>query len=397
MWELYSRLPRGQFTLAADESVGSEEFDLSHDVSIIRLPLKFNSWGAIGCHRTASYYRAYARLGKLVRARDIRSIHASNCLPEGFLAWLVYRRLGLPYIIYVHGEELNVVGNSRELTWMTRRVYRDAAMVIANSHNTARILRDAWPVSEDRLRVMHPGVDTSHFRPAPRDRDVRRRLAWDDRPVVLTVGRLTKRKGQDQLIRALPAIAEAIPDVLYAIVGNGDERQRLEQLAVETGVSDRVVFHGELATAELLAAYQQCDVFALPNRVVDGDFEGFGMVLLEAQACGKPVIAGDSGGTVEATNAPHSGRIVRQHYPEELSTAVIELLRDESLRTKMGAIGREWVQTNFDWAPLVARAAVLFSSLERESAVNTSGLPDKFQARHGRQQPMPSILSSSHD
>jgi phosphatidylinositol alpha-1,6-mannosyltransferase len=362
MWELYSRLPRGEFLVAADKSCGCEEFDRSHDLPMIRLPLRLDSWGALGWRRGAAYYRVYAALRRLVRARGIESVHASNCLPEGFLAWLLHRRFGLPYVVYVHGEELNIAGKSRELRWMAGRVFRDAALVIANSRNTARLLRQDWPSAGDRVRVMHPGVDTDVFRPAPRDQDKRREFGWGDRPVILTVGRLQQRKGQEQIIRALPEIRRQVPNVLYAIVGEGAERGRLEQLTAELGLQDCVRLHGEMQHDDLLAAYQQCDVFAMPNREVAGDFEGFGIVYLEAQACGKPVIAGDSGGTAEAIHAPETGFIVRQDHPDDLPQRLVQLLGDDALRERMGQAGRAWVVANFNWQTLTAQASQLFSA-----------------------------------
>jgi phosphatidylinositol alpha-1,6-mannosyltransferase len=276
---------------------------------------------------------------------------------------MLYRRFGLPYLVYVHGEELNFANKSRELHWMMRRVYRNSRFLIANSHNTACLLRDDWSIPANRVYVLHPGVDTARYHPTGHDSEVRRRLGWGDRPVILTVGRLQERKGHEQIVRALPVIRQQVPEVLYAIVGAGDQHARLKQITAELALEDCVTFHGEIDNNEVLSAYQQCDVFALPNRIVHGDFEGFGIVLLEAQACGKPVVTGDSGGTVEAVHAPHSGRIVRAQHPEELAETLIELLSDAALRERMGQAGRRWVVENFDWNQLVAQAAGLFAQV----------------------------------
>jgi phosphatidylinositol alpha-1,6-mannosyltransferase len=364
MSQLYSRLlPQGAVVVIADNLPGCEQIDRISELSVIRLPLQFESWGALGWRRGAHYLRVFSQLHRITREQSIRAVHASNCLPDGFLAWMLNRRFGLPYVVFVHGEELNVASKSRELAFMTRRVFRSAQLVIANSHNSARLLRENWPVAPERLRVMHPGVNTDCYQPARRDRCVRKRLAWGDRPVILTVGRLQKRKGHEQVLQALPTIRRLVPDVLYAIVGDGEERARLEQIASALSLQDCVKLHGEVGNEDLVAAYQQCDVFAMPNREVDGDFEGFGIVFLEAQACAKPVIAGDSGGAAEAMREPETGFIVRQDYPEELPRALIQLLTDEPLRRRMGAAGREWVVANFDWRILVKQASQLFSTV----------------------------------
>ena len=186
-------------------------------------------------------------------------------------------------------------------------------------------------------RALYPGVDTLRFTPAPRCDAWRARLGWAS-PLVLTVGRLQIRKGQDQMIRALRQIRRSIPDVLYSIVGDGEERQRLEVLARDEGLRDHVQFRGEASDAEMIECYQQCDLFALPNREVAGDFEGFGMVLLEAQACGKPVLAGTSEGHPKRCEFPKRG-FVDCGRPEPLADAVVELLSDRA-GGRMGTAAR---------------------------------------------------------
>jgi phosphatidylinositol alpha-1,6-mannosyltransferase len=294
-------------------------------------------------------------------------VHAACCLPEGFLAWLLRRRLGIPYLVYVHGEELNVARTSRELTWMMRRALWNAELVVANSGNTARLLQAGWPISRDRLHVLHPGVDTRQFRPVPRDLNVRRQLGWNDRPVVLTVGRLQRRKGHDQVIRSLPAIRKAVPDVLYAIVGDGQERRRLEAVVDELELRGNVLFHGELHSDKLLCAYQQCDLFALPNQDVAGDIEGFGIVLLEAQSCGKPVVAGQSGGTAETMNSPVTGIVINSADIPSLAATIQDLLLNDQRRQRMGSAARTWVVERFDWNVQCPVAASIFQKASSSS------------------------------
>ena len=178
--------------------------------------------------------------------------------------------------------------------------------------------------------------------------------------MILTVGRLQKRKGHDMMIRALPAILRTVPNTLYAIVGDGEERPALEELVAQLGLRNVVQFLGELPDADTRVCYQQCDLFALPNRQVGDDFEGFGMVLLEAQACGKPVVAGDSGGTAETMRVPETGLVVPSDGPEPLAKLLTGLLADRERLARMGAAGRRWAVDHFDWAALSRRAAGLW-------------------------------------
>ncbi|MCC7087158.1 MAG: glycosyltransferase family 4 protein [Pirellulales bacterium] len=364
-WELYRRLPREQVVIAAGNQLGSVEFDQTHDLHVVRMSIALPSWGFFGVRRATDYLHLIRRLASVCRRYKADVIHAGCCIPEGFAAWLLRKFTGRRYLLFVHGEEMRIAGGSRELVWMARQVLCGADRIIANSHNTARILREEWQVADDRIAVLHPGVDTSRFRPAARDLAVRESLGWGQRPVVLTVGRLQKRKGHDMLIRALPTIRAAVPDVLYSIVGDGQERRTLETLARELGLHDHVQFRGEPNDAELVRCYQQCDLFALPNREVCGDIEGFGMVLVEAQACGKPVIAGRSGGTAETMNVPETGRLVDCDRPEPLAEMLADLLIDREQLNHMGKAARAWAVERFDWEPLTHLASEIFETAGR--------------------------------
>jgi phosphatidylinositol alpha-1,6-mannosyltransferase len=363
LWEVYRRLPREGYVLAAGQQPAQEAFDRTHDLRLERVPLTFSTWGVASPAGLRQYARAAWRLWRLARAERVGALHCGKCLPEGLLAWMLKRAAGLPYLCYVHGEELNLAGGSRELAWLTRRVLRGSALVIANSRNTEGLLRDGWGLPPERVRVLHPGADTQRFVPASPDPERRARLGWGGRTVLLTVGRLQKRKGHDQVIRALPQVRRAVPDVLYAIVGDGEERPALEALVDETGLRGHVQFLGALDDDGLVNCYQQCDLFVLANRQVGQDIEGFGMVLVEAQACGKPVVAGTSGGTAETLCDPETGRLVDADDPARLAEVLVALLQDAQGRRRMGQAARPWAVEQFDWDRLSRQAAELFAAV----------------------------------
>jgi phosphatidylinositol alpha-1,6-mannosyltransferase len=362
LWEIYGRLPREDVIVAAGEDPRQQEFDQTHDRNIVRVPFSMDQWGLRSLAGLRGYLRAFQAVRPLVRQQHIDSIHCACCLPEGWIALLLKARYRIPYMCYVHGEDVNCVESSRELGWMVRQVLKGASFTIANSQNSAQLLSQRWNVPEQRICVMTPGVDTARFVPAEPCRQQRAMLGWSERKVVLTVGRLQRRKGQDMMIRALPAIRRAVPNVLYVIVGDGEDRRRLEQLAVQEGVPEYVQFRGEPDDDELIRCYQQCDLFALPNRQVGQDIEGFGMVLVEAQACGTPVVAGASGGTAETMQIPATGRIVNCEQPHELAEIVIQLLADDSQRAAMSASARSWAVQRFDWEALSKQAVEIFEN-----------------------------------
>jgi phosphatidylinositol alpha-1,6-mannosyltransferase len=359
-WEIYRRLPRGSCVIAAGEDPRQEDFDGTHDLRVARLPLAMRAWGIVSLEGLRGYARAVRRLHRLIVHERIEMVHSARCLPEGVMALALRYWTGVPYACYVHGEDVGTARYSREHRWLAGRVLGNASFLIANSRNTERILIQEWGIAADRIRLLHPGVDTARFVPAARDRSVRSAPGWGERPVVLTVGRLQLRKGHDQMIRALMTIRQAIPEVLYAVAGDGEERSPLDELAARSGLSDHVQFLGEVDDDRLVQLYQQCDLFALPNRQVGRDIEGFGMVLLEAQACGKPVIAGASGGTAETMRIPETGLVVPCDGPDELAATVVDLLGDPDRRARMGAAARAWAVERFDWAPLSRQAAAIF-------------------------------------
>lgn len=359
-WEIYRRLPRRDVVVAAGVHPRQAEFDQSHDLNLTRVPLRIRPPGLLRPSSLLRYAVALRRLRRLARSERVEQVHVGCVLPEGVMALALKVMLGLPYTCYAHGEEFEFARSSRELTGLARRVLASASLVIANSWNTAQMLTGGWGVPTGKVRVMHPGVDAARFTPSAPDPEFRARLGWTGRTVLLTVARLQKGKGHDRMIPAVARLRMSHPEILYAVVGDGPERPELERLAAGLGLGDHVRFHGALDEADLVGAYQQCDLFVLPNRRVGRDLEGFGMVLLEAQACGKPVVAGLSGGTAETMQAPTTGLVVDCESSETLAEALAGLLADADRRAAMGAAARRWAVERFDWPALSRSAESLF-------------------------------------
>jgi phosphatidylinositol alpha-1,6-mannosyltransferase len=208
------------------------------------------------------------------------------------------------------------------------------------------------------LEYLPPGVDTERFRPDPVARAaIRARYGLGDRPTVVCVSRLVRRKGQDLLIRALPLIRASVPDAALLLVGDGPELDRLVSLAESTGVRDHVVLTGAVSTAELAAHYAAGDVFAMPSRTRGGglDVEAFGLVSLEAAATGLPVVAGRSGGAPEAVRDGVTGHVVDGRAVDELADVLTGLLADPERAAKLGTAGRDWCEEAWSWPDLADR------------------------------------------
>jgi phosphatidylinositol alpha-1,6-mannosyltransferase len=200
-----------------------------------------------------------------------------------------------------------------------------------------------------KIAVVHPGVDPSRFRPGLHGLAVRRRFAADDEILLLSVGRLQRRKGYDMAIAALHSLQPVLPRLRYVIVGDGEHRVQLEASVAERGLGDRVFFAGAVPESELPSYYAACDMFLMPNRVDDGDVEGFGMVFLEAAASGKPVIGGRSGGVPEALEDGATGFLVEGTEIAAVAAAIRRLASSARLRRQMGDAGRARVLQSFTW------------------------------------------------
>lgn len=362
-WEVYRRLPREHYVLAAGEHPKAAAFDSEHAARVVRLPLEMRNRSPRSFASLKHYLRTARAVRGIVKRERVAMIHAARPLSEGLVARLVKLRTGTPYVCYSHGEDINIATTSRELRWLTNRVLRGATAVIANSNFTRELLLKEWAMPPERVKLLHPGADCTYFCPAEPDAAARERLGWTGRRVVLTAGRLQRRKGQDTLIEVTARLRERFPDLLLAIIGDGEEKARLSDMVTRLGVSNHVKFMGELSDADLLHCYQQCDLFALANRTIGKDVEGFGMVLVEAQSCGRPVLAGASGGTAETLRPGESGVVVPCDRPDEPTAALAELLADPAKLSAMGRAGRAWVTGKFDWPILAAEAQKVFAEL----------------------------------
>jgi phosphatidylinositol alpha-1,6-mannosyltransferase len=221
------------------------------------------------------------------------------------------------------------------------------------------------PAAADRMRQLVPGVDAQTFHPGLREgvgRETRARLGLADRPVIVCVSRLMPRKGQDSLIRALPRIRRTSGlDVALLIVGGGPYRKDLSALVMEEGLEAHVVITGGVPWSELPAHYAAGDIFAMPSRTRQRgwDVEGLGIVYLEGSATGLPVVSGDSGGAPDAVREGETGFVVGGADQDALVARVCQLLADPELAARMGAAGRQWVESSWGWDRSAERLRVM--------------------------------------
>ena len=284
--------------------------------------------------------RYFGFLIRVVRRVRPDVIFSFNCGLQHVASGAALRRLlRIPYVVYSHGEDLP--GSARRLkkdhlrVWLLGRADR----ILTNSGFSRRRI-ERLGLDAGKTQVISAGISTELFTPGDGG-EMRRALGiGQDDPVLLTVGRLDFRKGQDGVIGALPRLRREFPHLRYLIVGEGPERQKLTALACEKGVAGQVHFAGFQPDERLPAYYRACDVFVMHNRTLENNVEGFGLVFLEANACGKPVVGGRSGGAAEAVLHGTTGFLVEPDDGQGLVETLRKLLGDAALRREMGLAGR---------------------------------------------------------
>lgn len=362
-WELYSRLPQDDLLIVADNAENAYDFDKTHNLNIVRMPLKSTEWGFKSIKGLKFYVKTVLSLRKLIKQHHITHIHTGRVIHEGVTAWLLKLITGVKYLCYVHGEDVETAATSGEHNLMVKATCKKAELIICNSHNSAEIVKRLGYANDSKIHVLHPGVDANKFVPQQADIPFKTEMGWKNKKVIITVGRLQQRKGQDVMIEAMPAIIKEHPDALYAIIGRGECKEQLQSLIEKYHLQKHVQLLDEISDEQMIKCYQQCDLFILPNRTIGNDIEGFGMVLVEAQACAKPVIAGDSGGTKETMLLGESGYVIDCTSSALIADKINQHLGNPELLSKMGLVGRAHVEKELDWVAHVEKAKKIFSLL----------------------------------
>jgi phosphatidyl-myo-inositol dimannoside synthase len=259
------------------------------------------------------------------------------------LGRLLARRLRVPYVVYAYGQEVWRGGRPMGLSTLDQALrggaLRNAHRVLVPGTFTASLLSD-WCVASEKIVQVPYGAEPRPLAPEPTG------------TTLLTVARLVPRKGIDTLIRALKHLS---PEVEYRVIGSGPDEPRLRQIAMSEGVAERVHFLGRLDDAALADEYRRCTLFALPaRRTHEGDLEGYGLVYFEAAAWGRPVVAGRSGGEVDAVEDGRTGVLVDGASVAAVGDAIASLLADPKRLQALGAAGRRRVEMSHNWTRAAA-------------------------------------------
>jgi phosphatidylinositol alpha-1,6-mannosyltransferase len=342
------RLPADSLTVYAPKWEGATEFDARQPFEVIRHPTSL----------MLPVPSVTRRAVDIARTRGAEAVIFGAAAPLG-LIMPALRRAGIAKAVAItHGHEAGwaALPGARNLL---RRIGDETDVVTyLGDYFRVRLSRALSPDVVARMVRLAPAVDATRFRPDPAaGRAIRERYGLADRPVVVCVSRLVRRKGQDTLLAAWPEVRKKVPDAALLIVGGGPYSAALRRHAERARLTPAVHFTGPVPAAELPAHYAAGDVFAMPCRTRRGglDVEGLGIVYLEASATGLPVVGGDSGGAPDAIWEGETGYVVSGRDHGAVAGRLVALLTDPAGARAMGEKGRAWVERDWTWDLAAAR------------------------------------------
>lgn len=281
-------------------------------------------------------------------------IHCGQVLSSGFTGWIIKKIFRTPYVIYVYGSETYRFGNNKYLMRLIKLFLNEALCIVPNSKFTENEFINIG-IKKNKFHIITPGVDIEKFKPTKVNNSLIEKYNLINKKVLITVSRLDERKGHDKVIEALRILKPEFPEIIYLIVGTGREKPRLKKLVSDYKLESNVIFCGYVSDEMLPEYYNLCDIFILLNRQttsdrsLGGDYEGFGIVFLEASACAKPVIAGNYGGIYDAIEKNKSGFIVDSTDINKVTGSIKILLTNESKSKNIGNYGYNRAVKNFTW------------------------------------------------
>ncbi len=351
-------MPADKIVVLAPEQEGAQAFDLRQNFTIIRRKLlnQFSEKmpkgiaGVLKLAATVKWMSLIKHIYQVAKNHKIELIAAGQILPIGTLALTYKKQKRTPYIFFAHGLDITLPQKFMRKKTLLKKIINEAKAIVANSHWTKDELIKLGAEPE-KVVVAYPCPNLTSQQPSEwKIEEIITEHELKNKKIILTVGRLVERKGHDMVIKAMPEILKSVPNAIYLIVGDGPDKNKLENLVNQLSLRDHVRFLGAVPQKDLAAYYSICDVFIMPSRqLANGDVEGFGIVYLEANLFGKPVIGGNIGGTAEAIVNGKTGILVNPESTEDIAGATIELLSNKAYAERLGMQGLQRVSEEFDW------------------------------------------------
>lgn len=285
---------------------------------------------------------AYFALAKKIKKERIDHIIIGQILPLGTVALFYSKLHKIKTSIFLHGMDFNLAIATPRKKILSRKILKNTDKIICSNSYVADLAGKNFPEVKNKIIVVNPGIDKITKFDEQSTNLLKKKYNIENKKILLSVGRLVKRKGFDMVIKAMPEISEKIPDLIYVIIGDGPEYENYQE-------QKNVLIIKNASDQERNLWYNICDIFIMPSRNIKGDFEGFGIVYLEANMAGKPVIAGKSGGVEDAVINGLNGLLIDPENIKEITDSVIKLTKDQILRQKLGEQGKARAINDFNW------------------------------------------------
>jgi glycosyltransferase involved in cell wall biosynthesis len=287
---------------------------------------------------------------KIIRKEKINIVNSHWLIPQGIVGAICKRLFNIKHVASVHGSDINLIAKSKILRIVFKFIAQNTDRIIANSSFTKQKILDINSELDAKTQVIPMGVDINKLNDIQTKKS---HMTINADYLVLTVGRLIALKGVDYLIRAMNHVIARYPTAKLVICGDGSEKSSLMELVSDLNLTDHVVFTGHIPHDAVAQCYHSADVFVLPSIRIDGFEEGLGVVLLEAMACGIPVIGSNTGGISSIIDDGCNGFLVAEKSPKDLAEKIIILLSDENIREKFKANGLETVRAKYSWDVII--------------------------------------------
>ncbi|KAB7671729.1 glycosyltransferase family 4 protein [Bacillus sp. B1-b2] len=332
-------------TSSKGDKDANEAFDNKQNFKIYRTNI------SSGIHFTKQLFKLiplYYEIKRIVREHKIEEIHFGNALPIGLLGFFLGKKI--EYYPYLYGLDILHAKNTFYKRVLLQGILKRASNIITISNYTKNIITSLG-IEEQRIKIISPGFKLPDEQPSEVINIRRKYNINTDTKVILTVARLHERKGHDNVIHALKMMIEDNPNVVYVICGKGPYKETLKNMVKELELEEVVLFTGEVSDEELIGWYQTADIFIMASRQIGsiGDVEGYGIVFLEANYYGVPVIGGNSGGIPDAIINEETGYLVNPNHPEEIAEKIVYLIDNENIRKTIGYNGKNWVLDRCTW------------------------------------------------
>jgi len=277
-------------------------------------------------------------------------IFVTSWFPIAIFGLFLSKLFSSKLFIVAHGNEILYPKKYPLLSYLMKICFRNAYQIIAVSSYTKSLLENIG-VEEKKIAVIPNGTNPDQFCPDVKFDDIKKRYNLENKKIIFSLSRLVERKNFGIVIESMIEILREVSNVVYIIAGEGPMKDKWIKLAIENGVKDQVIFAGYISDKELPKYYTMCDVFVLPSKEIikKDEVEGFGITLLEANACGKPVVGGRSGGIEDAIVDGKTGILVNPKDKNEVKTAILKILKNPSFAKTLGRNGRKRIEKELSW------------------------------------------------